>query len=149
MSFEIRLGGKCYTFICLCRSQIQTNDEFESFLKKFELTLDKNYEEIPFMISILGDLTLYFNSILGDFKSSNWCKNDTTSNEGSMVDTVTSNYGLHQFTQEPTHILNSSSSIIDLMLISHPNLVMDSGDHSSLHPNFHDQVPSRQLHVQS
>ena len=57
----------------------------------------------------------------------NWCKNDTSSQEGSMLDAVTSNYGLHQLTQEPTHIRNSSFSFIDLIFTSQPNLVMESG----------------------
>ena len=45
-------------------------------------------------------------SVFGDFnaKSNNWCKNDITSNEGFMIDAVTSNYGLHQLIQELTHI---------------------------------------------
>ena len=78
-------------------------------------------------------------SLLGDFKakSNNWCKNDITSHEGSLIDAVTSYYGLHQLTQEPTHILNLSSSCIDLIFTSQPNLVMESGVHSSLHPNCH------------
>ena len=33
-----------------------------------------------------------------------------------MIDAVTINYGLHQLIQEPTHIRNSSSSCIDLIL---------------------------------
>ena len=33
ITFEIRIGRKCCKFICLYRSPIQTNDEFESFLK--------------------------------------------------------------------------------------------------------------------
>ena len=53
-------------------------------------------------------------------------KNDTTSHEGSMIDAVTSNYGLRQLIQEPTSILNSSSSYIDLIFTSQPNLVMES-----------------------
>ena len=57
-----------------------------------------------------------------------------------MIDAVTSNYGLHQLIQEPTHILNSSSSCIDLIFTSQPNLVMESGVYSSLHPNCHHQV---------
>ena len=85
----------------------------------------------PFMISVSGD----FNA-----KSNNWCKNDITSNEGSMIDAVTSNYGLHQQIQEPTHILNSFSSCIDLIFTSQPHLVMESGVYSSLYPSCHHQV---------
>ena len=41
---------------------------------------------------------------------------------------------------EPTHILESSSSCIDLIFTSQPNLVITSGVHPSLHPNSHRQV---------
>ena len=59
---------QCCKFICLYRSPSQTNDKLESFLKIFELTLDKIHEEKPFMISTLGNV-----------KSNNWFKNHTTS----------------------------------------------------------------------
>ena len=98
----------------------QTNDEFKSFLKNFELALNKTHEDNLFMISVLGD----FNA-----KSNNWCKNDITPHEGSMIDAVTSNYRLHQLIQEPTHMLYLSSSCINITLTSQPNLVMESGFH--------------------
>ena len=81
-------------------------------------------------------------SVLGDFnaKSHNWFKNYITSLEGSTIDVVTSNYGLYQLIQEPTHILNLSSSCIDLIFTSQPNLVMKSRRHSSPHPNCNYQV---------
>ena len=81
-------------------------------------------------------------SVLGGFnaKSNNPCKNDITSHEGSMTDAVTSNYGLNQLIQEPTHILKSSSSCIHLIFTYQPNLFMESGLHSSPHPNCHHQV---------
>ena len=80
--------------------------------------------------------------VLGDFnaKSNNWCKSDITSLEGSKIDTIANSYGLNQLIQEPAHILNSSSSCIDLIFTSQPNLVMESGIHSSLHSNCHHQI---------
>ena len=44
-------------------------------------------------------------SLLGDFnaKSNNWCKNDITSQEISIINAVGSNYGLHELIQELTH----------------------------------------------
>ena len=57
-----------------------------------------------------------------------------------MIDTVTSNYGLHQLIQEPTYILNSSSSCIDSIFTSQSDLVMESGLYSSLHSSCHHQV---------
>ena len=41
---------------------------------------------------------------------------------------------------EPTYLTSNSSSCIDLMFTSQPNLVMESGVHSSLHPNCHHQI---------
>ena len=80
--------------------------------------------------------------VLSDFntKSNNWCQADITSLEGSKFDTIASSYGLNQLIQEPTHILNLSSSCIYLILTSQPNLVMESGIHPSLHSNGHHQI---------
>ena len=131
ISFELRKGGKCCRFSYLHRSPSQTQDEFETFLKNFELTLDKIHENNPFMTIVLGD----FNA-----KSNNWCKSDITSLEGSKVDTIANSYGLNQLIQEPTDILDSLSSCIDLIFTLQPNLVMESGIHSSLHSNCHHQI---------
>ena len=80
---------------------------------------------------------------LGDFssKSSNWYNKDITSDEGKKIETVTSQNGLHQEINEPTQILNNSSSCIDLILHSQPNLLIEFGVHPSLHRrNCHHQV---------
>ena len=131
ISFELRIGGKCYRFSCLYTSPSQTQYELETFLKNFELTLDKIHENSPFMTIVQGD----FNA-----KSNSWCKSDTTSLEGSKIDTIANSYGLNQLIQETTHIFNSSSSCIDLIFTSQPNLVIESGTHSSLHSNCHHQI---------
>ena len=47
---------------------------------------------------------------------------------------------MNQLIQEPTHILNSSSSCIDQIFTSQTNLVMESGIHSSLHSNCYHQI---------
>ena len=60
MSFEVRTGEKCFKFICLYRSPSQTNDEFESSLKNFELSLDKIHEENLFMIAVFDDFYAKF-----------------------------------------------------------------------------------------
>ena len=41
---------------------------------------------------------------------------------------------------EPTHVLESSSSFIDLIFTSQPNLLTESGVHSSLYPNSYHQI---------
>ena len=41
---------------------------------------------------------------------------------------------------QPTHILEASSSYIDLIFTSQRNLITESGVHPSLHPNSHHQI---------
>ena len=80
---------------------------------------------------------------LGDFNaaiSSNWYNKDINSNEGRKIEAVTSQNGLHQEINKPTYILNNSSSCIDLIFNSQPNLLIKSGVHPSLHPSCHHQM---------
>ena len=80
-------------------------------------------------------LVSHFNS-----KSQTWFKTDETSCEGSKLDALTCSHGLHQPINELTHLLDSSSSCIDLIFTSQPNLVMESGVQPSLYPNCHHQL---------
>ena len=118
-------------FLCLYRSPSRTQDIFETFADNFELTLDSIINKNSFLIVALGD----FNA-----KTTNWYKNDINSYEGLKIDTITSQFGLQQLINEPTHLTANSSSCIDLIFTSQPNLVMESGVHSSLHPNCHHQI---------
>ena len=81
-------------------------------------------------------------TLLGDFnaKSKSWSVNDTTTEEGTILENLTSLFGLNQLISDPTHILQHSSSCIDLIFVNQPNLVIDSGIHSSLHHNCHHQI---------
>ena len=80
--------------------------------------------------------------VFGDFsaESNSWYRNDSTVTEGSKIDILTSTFGFHQIINEATHVLNNSSSCIDLTFTSQPNLVKESGVHSSLHANCHHQI---------
>ena len=94
INFEIRIGGKLCTFLCLYRSPSHTRDIFETFADNFELTLDTIVNKNPFLIVALGD----FNA-----KTTNWYKNDLNFYEGLKINTVTSQFGLQQLINEPTH----------------------------------------------
>ena len=102
---RIRIEEKYYEFTWFYRSQSQTNDEVESFLKIFELILDKIHEEKPFMTSLSGDfnasLIIDVNMILL-LKRAPWL----------MLQRVIMNYINWPKNRQ---ILNSSSSFIDLM----------------------------------
>ena len=121
------------------RSPSQNTAEFKEFLPKF--------------VSILNTTASYssslFTIILGDFnaRSSFWWKNDKTTVEGACLETLTSLHGFHQLISEPTHLLPTSTSCIDLIFTDQSNLVVDSGTHSSLNHKCH--RPNHILQTQS
>ena len=45
---------------------------------------------------------------------------------GTKIDCLATEYDLKQVINEPAYLLENSSSIIDLMFTSQPNLVMDA-----------------------
>ena len=129
--FEIKFGDKICNFISLYRSPSQSEDDFGNFCNNFELTLDAALATNPFLIVAIGD----FNT-----KSGNWYTGDTTTSESSKIEGITSQFGLQQIINEPTHIQGYSMSCIDLTFSSQTNLGMRPGIHSSLHQNCHHQI---------
>ena len=71
--------------------------------------------------------------------ASGYCNGNTTS-QGKTLENVTSQFGFHQVIKESTHILHNSSSCIDLIFASQPDLIIESGVHPSLHRNCHHQI---------
>ena len=131
LNFELKIGDKPGNIIALYRSPSQSQDDFETFSDNFELTLETLAQKSSFLTTIIGD---------SNAKSSNWYSHDKTSFEGSTIESITSQFGLHQLINEPTHLLQNSSSCIDLIFTSQPNIVVESGVHPSLHPNCHHQI---------
>ena len=86
----------------------QTNlkNEFETFLKNFELNLDTILVNNPFLTIVVGDFNV---------KSNLWCKNDKTPYEGSKIEGITFQFGLQQLINEPAHHTRNLSSCIDLI----------------------------------
>ena len=131
LNFELKISDKSCTFIALYRSPSQSQDDFETFSDNFEMTLETLAQKGSFLTTIIGD----FNA-----KSCNWNSHDKTSFEGSTIESITSQFGLHQLINKPTHLLQSSSSCIDSIFTSQPNIIVESGVHPSLHPNCHHQI---------
>ena len=117
------IGGKLCRFVSLYRLPNQSQDDFQSFANNFELNIDAVTAINLFLTVVLGDFTI---------KSNLWFKGDKTSYEGSKIDATTSQFGLQQLINEPTHLTADSSSCIDSIFTSQPNLVMESGVHSPL-----------------
>ena len=117
--------------VSMYRSPCQTSDDFNSFTTNLEKLVVNISSTNPHFILMIGD----FNA-----KSSNWSSNDTTTAEGAQLVYLTSLYGMKQVITKPTHILEESSSYIDLIFSNQPNLIIDSGVHPTLHSKFHDQI---------
>ena len=87
--------------------------------------------------------------LLGHFnaKCTNWYKYNKTNFVGIAIENISSQCGLYQVINEPTHILENSSSCIDLIFTSQPNLITESGVHILLHPNCHQQLIYAKLNL--
>ena len=139
INFEIMIGNKICNFITLYRSPSQNQDDFQAFIDNLEMNLETLAQRNPFLMVVIGD----FNA-----KSKHWCSQDSTNFEGITIENVTSQFGLSQIITEATHILESSSSCIDLIFTTQPNLVVESGVHPSLHPNCHHQIVFAKFNLQ-
>ena len=90
-----------------------------------------------------------FTIILGYFnvKSSFWWKNDKTTVESAYLEALTSLHGFHQLILEPTHLLPTSTSCIDLIFTDQSNLLVDCYTNSSLNPKCHHQITYCKLNL--
>ena len=112
--FELIISDKACNFLSLYRSPSQSQD-FETFTEDLELNLENLVQKNPFLVVAMG----YFNA-----KSSNWFCQDKTNFEGDAIKNLTSQFGLHQVIKEPTHILDTSFSFIELIFTSQANLII-------------------------
>ena len=131
LTLEETISHKKDQVVTLYRSPSQTSDEFDSFISNLEKLLINITSFDPHFVILLGD----FNA-----KSKPWSVNDTITKEGTVLVNLASLYGMKQLISNPTHILQHSSSCIDLIFVNQPNLVIDSGIHPPLHQNCHHQV---------
>ena len=127
---EVTISNKKGYVFTFYRSPSQTFDEFDSFISNLEKLITSFDHEMRFVV-LLGD----FNA-----KSKSMSVNNTATEGGTISENLTSLYGMKQVISVPTHILQHSSSCIDLIFVNQPNLVTDSGIHPSLHQNYHQQV---------
>ena len=93
------------------RSPSQTADEFNLFLDRLELTVGNIQAKKPDCIIITGD----FNC-----RTQQWWSGDIEDPHGTVLDDLIQRKNLSQLTDEPTHVINDSSSCIDLIITSQP-----------------------------
>ena len=110
--------------------------EFNTYLDNLEFNLETVSFSNPFFTILIGD----FNA-----KCTSSYSKDNSTTRGSKLSLLTSQLGLNQIINEPTHITKNSSTCIDLLFTSQTNLVIESGVHSFLYPNCHHQIILRNL----
>ena len=109
-TLEITISNKKGYIITLYRSPSQTSDEVDSFISNLENILINITSFDPHFVMLLGE----FNS-----KSKSWWSlNDKTTEEGTILENLTSLYGMKNLISAPTHILHYSSSCIELIFVN-------------------------------
>ena len=130
LTLEVTISNKKGYVTTLYRPTSQTSDEFDSFISNLEKFLIDITSYDPHFVTLLGDFSA---------KSKLWSVNDTATEEGTVLENLTSLYGMKQLISAPIQTLQHPSSCIDLIFVNHPNVVIDSGIHPSLHQNCHHQ----------
>ena len=110
------------------RSPSQIQHEFEEFCNDLNLLLP-NVNDVNTLISV----------ITGDFnaKWSRWWRLDKDNAEGWEINSLTSACGYSQLINKPTHVTKESSSCIDLIFTTSPNLIRETGVELSIFENCH------------
>ena len=115
---EVRCGSKRSFITLLYRSPSQDGENFMLFKRQWEDTIININNCSPAVSVYVGD----FNA-----RNSDWWSGDTSNLQGTEINNLATQHGLHQIIDKPTHILSNSASCIDLIFTSTPNLVCNSG----------------------
>ena len=85
-------------------------------------------------MSNVNDLNIPLSVITGDMKarSSKWWSPDWENVEGREINSLISACGYSQIINQPTHVTKESSSCIDLVFATSPNLINNTGVDLSL-----------------
>ena len=85
-------------------------------------------------MSDFNDLNIPLSVITGDFNaiSLTWWSLDKENAEGREINSLISACGYSQIINQPTHMTKDSSSCIDLIFTTSPDLISNIGDELSL-----------------
>ena len=98
LTLEVTISNRKGYVITLYKSLSQTTDEFQSFISNLEKLLININSFDPHFVTLLGDVNA---------KSKSRSVNDTTTEEGTILENLTSLSGMKQLISAPTHILQN------------------------------------------
>ena len=138
---EIRSQGEKCFLTCVYRSPGQDHDEFE------DLLMSNINNEFPLCSIFTGDF---------DARCSKWWKNGITNSTGQEIDSVASSAGHKQIIDKRTHVINNSTSCIDLIFCTNQNVISNYGvdvstfkkcHHNIIHGKIDIRVPFPPVYV--
>ena len=135
---EISLRRKKVFIMVTYRHPNQTSDEFDLFLDRLQLTVDRIKNRKPHCIVITGD----FNC-----RSKQWWPEDVELPERSALDELIESNNLSQLIDEPTNIRTAGMSCIDLIITDQANLFVDFGVHPCLDNHCQHQIVHGKLNI--
>ena len=124
---EMTYNNKKVIVSVIYRSPSQNNDKFELFLSNFEQLLNSVNKSKP----SLSAITRSFNARLP------YGRLMTSIHQRYKLYSFTSSNGLSQLINEPAYIQINSYWHIDLIFTDQPNLSVNTGVHTTFHPNCH------------
>jgi hypothetical protein len=106
-------------------------NQADSFINNFQTILDSIYRSKPDSILILGD----FND-----KCLQWNSNHSNSElKNKFFDLIEGN-NLHQMINEPTHIKDTSTSLLDLIITDSPAYMLNTGTWTPIGDPYHSTI---------
>ena len=134
----IMIARKKILFTTIYRSPSQNSEQFENFINKLQIALNRMQSERPHSLILTGD----FNC-----RSTQWWAQDVENLEGTALDELIETNSLHQLIDTPTNIRNEGMSCIDLIITDQPNLFVESGVNPSLDEHCQHQIICGKLGV--
>ena len=128
---EINIARKKIFLGTIYRSPSQSSQQFEYFIDKLQMVLNKLKGENPQCVILTGDVIC---------RSSQWWTEDIEQPEGTALEELIETNGLYQLIDEPTNIRNGGMSCIDLIITDQPNMFVDYGVHPSLDDHCQHQI---------
>ena len=124
LDIELKIGETNFVMLLLWWTSKANSRWIWRIFQQIKLNLDGLVQKNSVLVVLIGD----FNG-----KSKIWYKINKYSFEGNIIENVTSQSSLRQIIKEAMHILDNSSSCIDLIFTSKTSLLIQSGVHPSLH----------------
>ena len=128
---ELTISSKKIFLITLYRSPSQTSEQYENFVDRLQLIINRVSGERPYCLILTGD----FNC-----RSSQWWEDGVENPEGTALDELIETNDLYQLINEPTNLRDESMTCLDLITTDQPKFFVESGVHPSLDDHCQHQI---------